>query len=91
LRPITIPVGEAYQLPILAIDPDGASADLVRYAGFDLPSGATLSERTGLFNWTPDQRQVGIHTFRVVATDAMGVSSETSVQITVRAIATGSP
>jgi hypothetical protein len=91
LRAITIPVGEPYQLPILAIDPDGASADLVRYAGFELPSGATLSERTGLFNWTPDQRQVGIHTFRVVATDAMGVSSETSVQITVRAIATGSP
>lgn len=91
LRPITIPVREAFQLPIQAIDPDGASADLVRYTGFDLPSGATLSERTGLFNWTPDQRQVGIHTFRVVATDAMGVSSETSVQITVRAIATGSP
>lgn len=91
LRAITIPVGEPYQLPILAIDPDGASADLVRYAGFELPSGATLSERTGLFNWTPDQRQVGIHTFRVVATDAMGVSAETSVQITVRAIATGSP
>lgn len=91
LRPIAIPVGEAYQLPILAIDPDGANADLVRYAGFDLPSGATLSERTGLFNWTPDQRQVGIHTFRVVATDAMGVSAEIAVQITVRAIATGSP
>jgi hypothetical protein len=91
LRPITIPVGEAYQLPILAIDPDGVSADLVRYAGFELPAGATLSERNGLFNWTPDQRQVGIHTFRVVATDAMGVSAETSVQITVRAIATGSP
>jgi hypothetical protein len=91
LRPITIPVGEAYQLPILATDPDGVSADLVRYAGFNLPAGATLSERNGLFNWTPDQRQVGIHTFRVVATDAMGMSSETSVQITVRAIATGTP
>lgn len=86
LRPITIPVGEAYQLPIRAIDPDGLSQDHVRYVAYDLPSGSTLSERNGLFNWTPDMRQVGVHRFRVVATDASGASSEIQVQITVRTI-----
>ncbi len=86
LRPITIPVGEAYQLPIRAIDPDGLSQDHVRYVAHDLPSGSTLSERNGLFNWTPDMRQIGVHRFRVVASDASGASAEIQVQITVRSI-----
>ncbi len=91
LRPLTIVAGEAFQLPILATDPDGLSPDLVRYSGFDLPAGATLSERTGMFSWTPDQRQVGVHRFRVVASDASGISSEINLQITVRAVATARP
>ncbi|HAC15681.1 MAG TPA: hypothetical protein DCE78_07025, partial [Bacteroidetes bacterium] len=57
-RPITIMVDEHFTLPIKASDPDGSDPDLIRYHGVDLPDGASISERTGMFNWTPDRRQV---------------------------------
>jgi hypothetical protein len=84
MRPITIIANEPYSTTFRAIDPDSPSPDLIRYTASDLPGGSTLSERTGLFNWTPDMRQVGVHRFTLRATDAHGVSAETSIQITVR-------
>lgn len=84
LRPVTIVANEPYSTTFRAIDPDSPSPDLIRYTATDLPAGSTLSERTGLFNWTPDTRQIGVHRFTLRATDANGVPAETSVQITVR-------
>lgn len=84
VRPITILVDENYTLPIKATDPDGIDSDLIRYHGVDLPDGASISERTGIFSWTPDRRQVGMHQFRVIATDQYGAATSLSVEITVR-------
>lgn len=84
VRPITILVDENYTLPIRATDPDGIDSDLIRYHGVDLPDGASISERTGIFSWTPDRRQVGVHQFRVIATDQFGAATSLSVEITVR-------
>jgi hypothetical protein len=84
IRPVTIIANEPYGTTFRAIDPDSPSPDLIRYTAIDLPAGSTLSERTGLFNWTPDTRQIGVHRFTIRATDANGVPAETSVQITVR-------
>lgn len=84
VRPITIAVDEHFTLPVRAVDPDGTDPELIRYHGVDLPNGATISERTGMFTWTPDRRQVGTHTFRVIATDQFGAASSLEVSITVR-------
>lgn len=84
VRPITILVDENYTLPIKATDPDGIDSDLIRYHGVDLPDGASISERTGIFSWTPDRRQVGLHQFRVIATDQFGAATSLTVEITVR-------
>lgn len=84
LRPVTIVANEPYSTTLRAVDPDSPSPDLIRYTGTDLPAGSTLSERTGQFNWTPDLRQIGVHTFTIRATDSHGVSAETTVTITVR-------
>lgn len=84
IRPITIPVGEEFTLPIKAVDPDGMDQDLIRYLGVDLPDGATLSEKTGTFTWTPEVRQTGKNSFKVIATDQYGAAS--SVEITLRVI-----
>ncbi|NGP77153.1 cadherin repeat domain-containing protein [Balneolaceae bacterium YR4-1] len=84
LRPISIPVGESFTLPIKATDPDGMHQDLVRYLGVDLPEGATVNEQTGEFSWTPTARQVGENNFRVIATDQYGAAS--SVDITIRVV-----
>jgi hypothetical protein len=84
IRPMSIVVGELYQLPIRAVDPDGLDRDLIRYHGVDLPDGAIISERTGMFTWTPDRRQVGNHQFQVIATDQFGAATSQNVTITVR-------
>lgn len=74
-RPITIPVGERFELQISAIDPDGIDQSLIRYLGVDMPNGARINEQTGLFSWQPTERQVGEHTFRVIATDQYGAAA----------------
>lgn len=83
-RAITISVDENFTLPVKAIDPDGIDQDLIRYHGVDLPEGSSISERTGMFSWTPDRRQVGDHEFRVIATDQFGAATSQTVSITVR-------
>ena len=83
LRPITIPISEAFELEIKAIDPDGMNQDLIRYLGVDLPDGARLNERTGQFTWSPTIRQVGTHQFEVVATDQYGAAASQNVEIRV--------
>jgi hypothetical protein len=84
VRPLSVVVGENFQLPVRAIDPDGPDRELIRYHGVDLPEGASISERTGMFMWTPDRRQVGNHQFQVIATDQFGAASALPINITVR-------
>ena len=83
LRPISIPVGEEFTLPIKAIDSDGMDRNLIRYIGVDLPEGASINEQTGKFVWQPSERQVGENTFRVIATDQYGAASSIDVSIRV--------
>ncbi len=86
LRPISIPVAEPFTLPIKATDPDGMHNNLIRYLGVDLPEGATVNEKTGMFSWTPTERQIGENKFRVIATDQFGAAS--SVDIAIRVVKT---
>lgn len=86
LRPISIPVGESFSLPVRATDPDGMHQNLIRYLGVDLPEGASVDEQTGMFTWTPTDRQIGENKFRVIATDQYGAAS--SVDITIRVVNT---
>lgn len=83
IRPITIPVGESFTLPVHATDPDGNDPNLIRYIGVDLPEGATVDEKNGRFTWTPTARQVGENSFQVVATDQFGAASQIDVTIKV--------
>lgn len=84
IRPITIPVGEPFTLPINATDPDGTNPNLIRYIGVDMPEGATIDEQNGQFQWTPSARQIGENTFQVVATDQFGAASQ--IDVTIRVI-----
>ncbi|MDX1617973.1 MAG: Ig domain-containing protein [Balneolaceae bacterium] len=83
IRPITIPVGEPFTLPIKATDPDGMNPQLVRYLGVDLPDGSRIDERTGEFFWTPNVRQVGENSFQIIATDQYGAASQVDISIRV--------
>lgn len=83
VRPLSIPVGEEFQLPLRATDPDGLDAGLVRYMGVDLPSGAQLDERSGELLWTPSRRQAGEHEFRIIATDQYGAAASLTVRVDV--------
>lgn len=83
IRQISIPVGENFTLPINAVDPDGMNKHLVRFLGVNLPEGASIDEKTGLFSWTPTARQVGENQFRVIATDQYGAAQSVDVSIKV--------
>lgn len=83
VRQLSIPVGEQFELPIRATDPDGSNPDLIRYLGVNLPDGATINERTGMFTWTPTRRQTGTHEFQVIATDQFGSAASLTVSINV--------
>lgn len=82
-RPISIPVGEPFDLGVTAVDPDGMNQSLIRYLGVDMPNGAQINETTGQFTWNPDDRQVGEHTFRVIATDQYGAAASQDYTINV--------
>lgn len=88
VRPISIPVGEPFTMPVNAVDPDGSNPDLIRYLGVDLPDGASLNETTGVISWIPSRRQEGTHELQIVATDQFGAAS--SQTITIRVITLGS-
>jgi len=82
-RPVSIPVGERFELTITAVDPDGIDQNLIRYLGVDLPDGAEINERSGELTWTPHARQIGSHRFQVIATDQFGAASSQNFTINV--------
>ncbi len=84
VRGSTVAVNDPYEITFNAIDPENPSSGLIRYLGVDLPEGSTLNEQTGEFNWTPNDRQIGDQTFRIVATDEQGTAS--SIEITYKVI-----
>jgi hypothetical protein len=88
-RVSTIAVDEQFSLQIKAIDPEEPSSSLIRYLGVDLPEGATLNEETGMFTWTPSERQVGDFTFRVIASDQLGAASSQDITLSVLDISRG--
>lgn len=83
VRGSSIAMNDTYELKFNAIDPENPSSKLIRYLGVDLPEGATLNERTGLFRWTPSERQVGESTFRVIATDEQGAATSQDITLKV--------
>lgn len=83
IRPISIPVGEKFTLPIKATDPDGMNPNLIRFLGVNLPYGASIDQQTGTFTWTPTMRHMGENDFRVIATDQYGAAASVDVTINV--------
>lgn len=83
VRTASIAMKEEYEIEFNATDPENPQNSLVRYIGVDMPDGASINERTGVFIWTPTERQVGEHTFKVIATDRMGAASSIDVTLKV--------
>lgn len=83
MRPVSLPVNEEFELKLSAVDPDGPDPDLIRFIGVDMPDGASIDEATGVFTWTPTIRQVGNHTFQVIATDQFGAAASQDFEMKV--------
>lgn len=83
VRSSSIGVNDPYQITFNAVDPENPSNSLIRYLGVDLPEGAILNERTGMFTWTPSERQIGETTFRIIATDEQGAATSQDVTLNV--------
>lgn len=83
MRTSSIAVNEPYTIQFRAVDPENPSSKLIRYIGVDLPVGADIKEQTGVFTWTPTERQIGESTFKVIATDKQGAAASMDVTINV--------
>lgn len=83
IRKTVIGINEAYEVTFKAVDPENPSSTLIRYLGVDLPEGSSLNENSGLFSWTPSERNVGETTFRIIATDEQGAATSQNVVISV--------
>ncbi len=89
VRGSSIVVNEKFELQFKATDPEKPTSQLIRYIGVDLPVGSNVEERTGLFTWTPNDRQVGENTFKIIASDELGAASSVEVTLNVLDISRG--
>lgn len=86
VRPMTVGIGDSFELPINAIDPDGPNPNLLRFIGVDMPAGAKINERSGLFTWTPELEQVGDHFIQIIVSDQFGAAAAIDIKITVKEV-----
>ncbi len=89
VRGSSIVVNEPFKLQFNATDPEKPTSQLIRYIGVDLPEGSKVEEKTGLFTWTPNERQVGENSFKVIASDELGAASSVEVTLNVLDISRG--
>ena len=73
-------VGEAMQFRITGHDPEGAA---LGFSATGLPTGATLDAVSGLFAWTPQPGQSGLHPVTFRAADPQSAADTASVFLVV--------
>ena len=74
-----------YTLDADATDVDGPGPITFNVSG--APAGASINPSTGVFNWTPTEAQgPGVYTIIFKATDGVGASSTTSLQLNVNEV-----
>jgi hypothetical protein len=76
-------VGKTLSFRLSAADPDH---DKIFYSGRNLPVNSYLNPDTGLFSWTPEINQVGVHSFAFTAFDDGSPRLSSSEMIKVRVI-----
>jgi len=85
IRTSTLIMGDPYTVNYTAMDPEAkhSQESLIRFLGVDLPEGARLNEKSGQLTWTPGEKDLGVHRFKVIATDALGAASSVEVELKV--------
>ncbi len=85
IRTSTLIMGDPYTVTYIAMDPEAkhSQKSLIRFLGVDLPEGARLDEKSGKLSWTPTEKDLGVHRFKVIATDAYGSASSVQVELNV--------
>ena len=72
-------------LSFTAVAVDVDDSDTLTFSLSNQPSGATIDGATGFFSWTPDNSQIGDHTFDVIVSDdgTYALSDSESLTVTV--------
>jgi subtilisin family serine protease len=72
--------GEALQFRLTGRDPEGGA---LTFASSGLPAGATLNAGNGLFDWTPQESDIGIHAVTFSVSDPQGAIDSESMYVVV--------
>ena len=85
VRTSTLIMGDPYTVTYTAMDPEAkhTQKSLIRFLGVDLPEGARLDEKSGEISWIPTEKDLGVHRFKVIATDTYGAASSIQVELNV--------
>jgi len=79
-KDVTINVNELIQFNISAYDADN---DLLTYTTSPLPKGATFSQESKIFSWTPTEEQGGTHRIIFKVSDGKGGEDTKEIKIQV--------
>jgi hypothetical protein len=71
-RPPEVSSTERYEYPVQALDPDN---DTITYSLEQAPAGMSIDPVSGLLSWPIRPENVGVYSFRVVASDPGGMKS----------------
>jgi len=82
----TVDENKLIEFKVVASDPDKEDASAFTLSATQLPQGAVFSPETATFTWTPTFEQSGNYTVTFNNTDAQGLITSQTVEITVNHI-----
>jgi hypothetical protein len=83
IEPKMIDENKPIEFKIIANDPDKEDAGKYTLSAVQLPQGAVFTPETATFTWTPTFEQAGAYTITFNNTDAQGLVTSQTVELTV--------
>ncbi len=83
IEPKTVEENKSIEFKIVANDPDKEDAGKFTLTATQLPQGAVFTPETATFTWTPTFEQAGNYTITFNNTDAQGLVTSQTVELTV--------
>ena len=83
VEPQSVDENKPIEFKVIASDPDKEDAGTFTVSAAQLPQGAVFTPETATFSWTPTFDQAGSYTITFTNTDAQGLATSQTVEVTV--------
>jgi len=83
IEPKAVDENKLIEFKVIGADPDKEDAGTYTLSATQLPQGAVFTPETATFSWTPTFDQAGSYTITFTNTDAKGLTTSQTVEVTV--------